>query len=87
MMRAAFAGFAQLCSPEAFGRSHWRTVLATDSYDLKEVGLAYRRALKRNHPDHGGNTDDFHRVQVAMDQARAELSSFNTGTAPNDTVN
>ncbi|MBT2773797.1 hypothetical protein J7J47_16360 [Halomonas sp. ISL-60] len=74
LMRAAFTGFSQLASPEAMGRPHWRTVLNTDSRDIADVKLAYRRELRIAHPDHGGSSEAFHRVQEAWNQAQAELS-------------
>ncbi|WP_110599755.1 J domain-containing protein [Salinicola lusitanus] len=73
LMRAAFTGFAQLASPEAMGRPHWRTVLDTDSQHLTKVQAAYRRKLRETHPDRGGSADAFHAVQEAWRQAEAEL--------------
>ena len=74
LMRAAFTGFAQLASPEAMGRPHWRTVLDTDSNDINEVRKAFRSALGRVHPDRGGSNEAFHRVQEAWRKAQTELS-------------
>lgn len=74
LMRAAFTGFAQLASPEAMGRSHWRTVLNTDSNDIEAVRKAYRSAIRDAHPDRGGSSEAFHRVQEAWSQAQVELS-------------
>ncbi|WP_404463032.1 hypothetical protein LG331_09645 [Vreelandella aquamarina] len=74
LMRAAFTGFAQLASPEAMGRSHWRTVLNTDSNDIEAVRKAYRSATRDAHPDKGGSSEAFHRVQEAWSQAQVELS-------------
>ena len=74
LMRAAFTGFAQLASPEAMGRSHWRTVLNTDSNDIEAVRKAYRSAIRDAHPDKGGSSEAFHRVQEAWSQAQVELS-------------
>lgn len=75
LMRAAFTGFAQLASPEAMAMPHWRSVLGTDSIDLAEVRQAYRRASRSAHPDRGGSTEAFHRVQQAWEQAQQELGA------------
>lgn len=74
LMRAAFTGFAQLASPEAMGRPHWRQVLNTDSHDIEQVRKAYRAALRTAHPDKGGSSEAFHEVQEAWNQAQTELS-------------
>lgn len=74
LMRAAFTGFAQLASPEAMGRPHWRTVLNTDSHDPEEVRKAYKTAQRATHPDRGGSSEAFHAVQEAWSQAKAELA-------------
>lgn len=74
LMRAAFTGFAQLASPEAMGRPHWRTVLNTDSHDPEEVRKAYKTAQRAAHPDKGGSSEAFHAVQEAWSQAKAELA-------------
>lgn len=73
LMRAAFTGFAQLASPDAMARPHWRTVLNTDSSNLEEVRKAFRSALGVAHPDRGGSSEAFHRVQEAWAQAQNEL--------------
>lgn len=74
LMRAAFTGFAQLASPEAMGRPHWRTVLNTDSREPEEVRKAYKTAQRATHPDRGGSSEAFHAVQEAWSQAKAELA-------------
>ncbi|MDW0357748.1 J domain-containing protein [Halomonas venusta] len=74
LMRAAFTGFAQLASPEAMGRPHWRTVLNTDSHDPEEVRKAYKTAQRATHPDRGGSSEAFHAVQEAWSQAKADLA-------------
>lgn len=73
LMRAAFTGFAQLASPEAIGRPHWRTVLNTDSHKIEEVRRAYKSAARQAHPDMGGSSSAFHIVQEAWAQAKMEL--------------
>lgn len=73
LMRAAFTGFAQLASPGAMGAPHWRAVLHTDSNDPAEVKQAYRRAQRAAHPDRGGSSELFHRVQQAWEQAQEEF--------------
>ncbi|OHV12972.1 J domain-containing protein [Kushneria phosphatilytica] len=75
LMQAAFTGFAQLASPEASGRALWREVLSTNSNDLDEIRQAYRRAIKRAHPDHGGSSEQFAAVQQAWAKAQEEIGN------------
>ena len=35
---------------------------------LQELKLAYRRLAKQNHPDVGGDPDQFHRIQAAYQE-------------------
>lgn len=61
--------------------------LENSSPDLKELKTAYRNASKNAHPDRGGSTDDFQRVNGAYerllekyhpDALRKSLYSFNS---------
>ena len=72
MMNRAFSGFTALPSPEA--SEHWRNVLGVDmDGGIDQARHIYKRLRSIYHPDNGGNTDDFDRIQKAMDQAVEEL--------------
>lgn len=59
MMERAFTGFVALEAP----RDDWRSVL-----DESDPEGSYRRLRKTAHPDHGGTSDEFQRVQRAWEQ-------------------
>ena len=63
-----FTGFAALPAPG--GTSHWRDVL-----DPADPEGSYRRLRSRQHPDNGGDADEFHAVQHAWDAYRQETSN------------
>jgi hypothetical protein len=65
----AFAGYEALPAP----KSTWWDILgvsqrATDG----EVSVAYRSLAKTNHPDTGGNQEEFLRIQGAYEQWKKE---------------
>ena len=74
MIKAAFTGFVALPAPAS--RRPWRDVLG-----VKDVGAgaaelveaSYKRLRSRHHPDKGGTAERFNEVQLAYDQARAEI--------------
>lgn len=68
-----FASFASLPS----GRDrHWSEVLMVPRDATREtIDRAYRDLVKRLHPDVGGNSDDMAALNVAYDQAKAEVGS------------
>lgn len=74
LVRATFTGFLSLPAPKG---TSWREVLdipsgVTPTKD--ELDKAYRRAASRAHPDKaGGSTEAMAAVNLAMDEARAEL--------------
>ena len=73
-LRRVFQGFNALPpgSGESFGHvEHWWDVLGvTQDARRPEIETAYRRLRSQNHPDRGGNPDQFDRVQRAFETAR-----------------
>jgi len=73
ILERAFAGFVALPSP---GKArHWRLVLGMADGQLpSEVREAYRKLRSKYHPDReGGDAAKFYEVQVAYEQACAEM--------------
>lgn len=65
----AFAGYTALPSPSA----SWWDVLGVSAFaSTDEIKAAYRAKAKTTHPDVGGKSDDFQRVQAAWDQVVRE---------------
>lgn len=73
MMEAAFTGFTALPAPGG-GRT-WREVLGiqvgTPSRDMLDE--IYRKLRSKHHPDHGGDAEMFHELQIAYEQCCAVL--------------
>lgn len=71
MLEAAFTGFAALPPPT----KGWRADLdlPPDCRDITAVQQAYKRLRSKFHPDHGGNSDDFYRINRAIAAAEKEL--------------
>lgn len=53
----------------------WRSTLGLSSgeRDIQAIKQAYRKLAQRAHPDRGGSNDAMVRLNLAMQQARAEL--------------
>lgn len=67
----AFTGFAAL--PEkASARSCWDILNVSREAPAEEIVKAWRAALKKAHPDHGGSTEAFDEVQTAWTHAQQE---------------
>lgn len=72
MMEAAFKGFTALPPPAS--TEPWRFVLNCHGCNSFEVAeSAYQRQRKIAHPDHGGSSDAFAKVQSAWRDARQEF--------------
>lgn len=54
-------------------QSSWRQVLELADGGLEDARKAYRRLRRKHHPDSGGDSEQFHRIQTAWNDARAEL--------------
>lgn len=66
MFEATFKGFKALPA-----HSDWRQVLNVEqSDDLENVERKFRRLALENHPDQGGNMDEWHKINKAVDEAR-----------------
>lgn len=65
ILNRAFTGFAALPAPG--GTSHWRDVL-----DERDPEGSYSRLRSQNHPDKGGDPDEFRSVQHAWDAYQQE---------------
>lgn len=74
MFEAAFTGFDALPAPDQVVGRSWRDVLDYYGTWLSEAKIAYQRARKSAHPDHGGTPGQLHEVTVAWEQAQNELS-------------
>jgi hypothetical protein len=73
MMERAFAGFAALPDPN---NVDWRAILGFkrgDPIDADAVQKRFRNLAMNNHPDTGGDADYMTKLNVARDQALAEL--------------
>lgn len=71
LLNRAFTGFAAL--PNGSDR-HWSEVLMVPRDATRDaIDRAYRDLVKRLHPDVGGNSDDMAALNVAYDQAKAEV--------------
>ena len=77
MMDRVFSGFEALPSPESVSSNAWHRVLGVEpDATIDEVRLAYRRAAKTAHPDHGGDPEDMARLNEAWMQAQASFKSL-----------
>ena len=64
MVDAAFTGFTAIGSGE-----HWSDVLGVDrDATTDDIKSAYRKLARDNHPDHGGDAAQFHRIAEAFKQ-------------------
>lgn len=72
--RRAYQGFPALPAPGSSTGPKWWTVLGVKpDVTYQEARAAYRERARETHPDHGGSTGAFHRVQSAWTQARQAL--------------
>ena len=70
MMEAAFRGFAALPDQAS---TNWRIVLGvSDGATPLQIIEAYRSLRSQHHPDHGGDVEQFRRVQAAYETAQRE---------------
>lgn len=70
LVRATFTGFAALPPPKN-DKPWWDVLRVPQDAQRSDIESAYRRLRSEHHPDRGGNSDEFQRVQVAYEQATA----------------
>jgi len=70
LVRAAFTGFRALPSPP--GEQWWAILGVKADASRQEIDAAYRALRSKHHPDHGGNSEQFQRVQSAYEAATNE---------------
>lgn len=72
MVDATFSGFKALPNPNDLS---WRQILGI--YEINNntefIKSRYRSLVKQNHPDRGGDPEDFNRIQKAFEEAKKEL--------------
>lgn len=69
IIQAAFSGFKAL--PENAGGMKWWNVLGVEKDTRGEqVKRAFKKKIKKAHPDAGGSTEEFQQVKRAYDQAK-----------------
>lgn len=71
MMEAAFRGFTAL--PDS-ASTNWRIVLGvpTAGASAADIRAMYMQLRSKHHPDHGGDPEQFRRVQAAFEAAQRE---------------
>jgi len=73
MMERAFTGFTALPNQSA---EHWRDILGVTGIDnLDEIREKYVRLRGLHHPDKGGDSAMFDKIQKAWEQAQQELNA------------
>jgi len=76
MIKAMFTGFKALPAAKS---SDWWVVLDVDrNAQVDHIKERYRSLVKQFHPDNGGSTDDFRRVQTAYEQFEREAGAART---------
>ena len=72
--------------------THYSTLGVSENAGLDEIKQAYRKLANQHHPDKGGNTADFQKIQEAYDilgneQSRAQYDAERQGRGFRFTVN
>lgn len=73
MMEAMFSGYAAIPA-ETSGEAWWWTLGAEPDATWDEVRRLYKRLGLKFHPDHGGDPEEWLRIQNAYEQAKAVLA-------------
>lgn len=72
MMERAFEGFAQLAAPDSF--DPWAVLGLKRGASQEDIEAQFRNLAKRHHPDVGGSTEEFQKLQRARhDALRGEV--------------
>ena len=72
MVDAAFTGFAALPASGTSGEAWWQVLGVRPDTPFGEINQAYLALVKTHHPDAGGDTEQFIRIQTAFDRACQE---------------
>lgn len=72
MMERAFTGFKALAA-ENSGESWWAILGCSALSSKEEIESAYRKRSREAHPDLGGSQELMAKVNLARDQARAQI--------------
>lgn len=76
LVRAAFRGYASL-PPPTESSENWREVLGvTRTAKIDEARKAYNTLRSKTHPDRGGDSEQFNKIQKAWEQAKADLTEI-----------
>lgn len=67
-LEQAFRGYDALPEPQS-AAPWWEVLEVPNSATREQVELAYKRLLFHTHPDHGGSSEEFIRVQEAYKRA------------------
>lgn len=74
IVAAAFQGF-QALPASTDGASWWRLLEVAPDASEVEIEAAYRRLVKRHHPDTGGDAEVFQRITAAYSQAKGRRTA------------
>lgn len=75
MVEAAFTGFTALPEPMTTERPWWDVLgFKHGDIDLYDAEQNYKELAKTAHPDNGGSCSEMSKLNVAIQQARKELS-------------
>lgn len=74
LVRAAFRGYAALPPgrTQRTGFTWWEIFCVDKNAPHSVVEAEYKKLRKRHHPDHGGDKENFHTVQIAWEAYCAE---------------
>ena len=73
MIKAMFTGFKALPSPKVSKRAWWDVLGVAKTAGSEETNRAYRDLVKKYHPDHGGDSEEFIAVQLAYGEWKNQL--------------
>lgn len=73
LVRATFQGYKGMLPESGSGSKWWEILQVERSASLDEVKRAYRLMSKQNHPDLGGDSDQFQIIQNAFHQAKMTM--------------
>ncbi len=71
MLRTAMEGFSALPPPAGSAQNWWAVLVCRPDDHIDVIRHAYTTAVKRTHPDKGGDPEEFQQVQTAWEEAQA----------------